>query len=87
MSELTERLINPRPDPALEKILRSFLAEVHEILPQEWKNNEGRIPFKFYSPILEKFSEPGFCGVYSALLDHSTKEERGECVIYCLNRR
>ncbi|KAK2747661.1 hypothetical protein FQN55_004831 [Onygenales sp. PD_40] len=58
----------------------AFLREYNDLLPSHLKNQEGDIPYKLWSPMLEVFHNTANCQTYLALLSNAPRRLRREWV-------
>ena len=50
-----------------EKAVRTFMNEHEEILPDDWRDENGQIPYNRIHPVLDLFNDSWNCNVYLAL--------------------
>ncbi|KAL1971910.1 hypothetical protein VTN31DRAFT_1998 [Thermomyces dupontii] len=63
-----EEMFKPRSRQAIE----FFMSEVEDVLPEDWRDDSGSIPYSKIDPIIQLFKDTNCCDTYLALrkLEH-----------------
>lgn len=76
-----EQMENSRSKYVVGKAGRSFLAELKELFPEEWRNEKGQIPYRVYKPILKILKRTEESEMYLAMKDEASIENRRDWVL------